>query len=339
MHLRLKNFRNYTDFKVAFEEDINWIIGPNASGKTNLLEAIHLISTGRSFRTPYLRELIQHGEKAFLIDLTFEKEGLKQQIRLYYDGERKSLRINNQEYTHFTPLFGTLPSTLFTPSDIMLIEGGPKYRRRYLNVLLAQSDPLYIQHLLRYTRALKQRNQLLKQGALTSIGVWEHEMIRSANYLMGERQRILSIIAEKAAPLLKQLTPVREELSLKYQPSLLENDPQFFQKTRAKELKAGLTLYGPHLDELSIEINGKSAKSFGSEGQKRSSVAALKIAEYQIMKEKMGTVLFGLDDFGAQLDKERISSLKNILINLKPSIVTAPTALESQEKAPILLSI
>jgi len=324
--LRLKDFRSFSHYDVSFEPKVNWIIGPNAVGKTNLLEAIHLVSTGRSFRTPYLRELIRHGAESFTIEATFEKEGFEHLITIHYNDKKRLCRINNTEYGHFSPLLGHLPSTLLSPKAIELITGSPLERRRYLNIQIAQVDPLYVHHLMRYTRALKQRNALLKAQSVTSIEPFEHEMARSADILMKKRDQAIALINTEARAALGSLSTKGETIALNYKPSLpLDGDlTKTLATMRHRELKARISLYGPHRDDFEIHLNDKVAKSFGSEGQKRTVAAALKFAEWGVMEKKMGGALFCCDDFGVQLDKQRTEALASALSAFDQALVTAP---------------
>ncbi|MFA5250947.1 MAG: AAA family ATPase, partial [Parachlamydiales bacterium] len=163
--LRLHNFRNFSEEFVRFHPHFNLICGENAQGKTNLLEAISLISTGRSFRTSRYQDLIRHGEKFFFLEAGIIKDLVSQTIKIYYDGKEKKIHLSGKALPNFTSLLGLMPSTIYSPQDVELISGFPLIRRRFLNLLLAQSDPLYVHHLSRFLAALKERSYLLKKGS------------------------------------------------------------------------------------------------------------------------------------------------------------------------------
>ena len=327
--LRLKNFRNFEHFEVAFDPKINLIVGPNAIGKTSLLEAIHFLSTGRSFRPAHLHELIRHGENSFAIEAEFIENGAPGSLQITYDGTKRKVLHNASTYHNFASLLGTLPSVVLTPTDSELITGTPSYRRRFLNIHLSQNQPLYLYHLARYSRALKQRNTLLKMGQINGIEAFEGPMSVAAEYIHHEREKALESILGRAQQFLELLTPKTEKLSLRYLPSLVK---QGFSETREKELEAKTTLHGPHRDDFSIRLTDREAKGFASEGQKRSIVAALKLAEW-----KEGA-LFGIDDFGVHLDEMRKEALVLETKKLGQVFLTAPELINNLDCKEITLA-
>ena len=186
--LYLRHFRNFQEAHLDFGPRINLFQGNNAQGKTNLLEAIVLLSTGRSFRTPKLFDLIQEQNSFFFLEAQLQQGKITQVLRLSFDGAQKKAEYNGASYASFQPLLGTLPSILYAPGDLDLVSGAPEVRRRLMNLHLAQCDPLYVHHLLRYLRAVKQRNALLKMSSLDGIECYEQEMARSAEYLFFQRK-------------------------------------------------------------------------------------------------------------------------------------------------------
>ena len=181
--LYLRNFRNYAEAEIRFSPRLNILYGDNAQGKTNLLEAIYLFSTGRSFRTQHLSELVKSGESFFHLEAEIFRDNVLQKIQLTFDGQTKRLQMNANTYASFHPLLGILPSVLYAPNDTELIGGSPAERRRFINLHLAQSDPHYVHHLTRFWRAMKQRNCLLRGRDAQTIECWEIEMAQSASYL------------------------------------------------------------------------------------------------------------------------------------------------------------
>ena len=158
--LYLRNFRNYAEAEVEFSPRLNVFYGENAQGKTNLLEAIYLVSTARSFRTQNLSELIRLGEPFFYLEAHAVRDGAEQTLKLSFDGQTRRLQMAGNSYASFHPLLGTLPSVLYTPQDTDLISGAPALRRRFLNLHLAQRLPLHVHHLARFWRAMKHRNRM-----------------------------------------------------------------------------------------------------------------------------------------------------------------------------------
>ncbi len=307
--------------EVSFHEGLNIISGDNAQGKTNLLEAVHFIATGRSFRTQNLLELIRMGEPFFFLEAEIFRDHVVQKVQVSFDGQSKRLQIGSNHYSSFHPLLGILPIVLYTPYDIELITGSPQERRRFLNLHLAQSDPIYVHHLTRFWRAMKQRNCLLKNKEVGSIECWEVEMALSAEYIGKARHKMIEEIK------IQDLANEKHELEL--ETSAAKSYLQQLQKNRVKEMQFGMTLTGPHRDDLQITIDGKLAKLFASEGQKKTAVAALKLAEWERLSCQVGgKAIIGFDDLESSLDDERQAMLKRKLAELGQVFITTPHASE-----------
>ncbi len=319
--LYLHNFRNYKEVEVTFSPEINFIHGDNAQGKTNLLEAIYLLSTGRSFRTTHLSELISQGESFFYLQASFMKDGLSQTLSLSFDGTTKKMDYNNTSYPHFTNLLGLLPTVLLTPEDSVLITGSPRERRRFLDIHIGQIDPLYVYHLNRYTKALKQRNCLLKQHALDGIESWEAILLSSSLYIHKKRSELIATLTNPTNQAMQWMSHNQDSLELTYLPSLTDN----YEKLRPKELSVGLTLIGPHRDDMLIHINHQDSKIFSSQGQKRCAVIALRLGEWAHFHEiNSAPPLLSIDDFGLHLDATRNKLLLSSLSQFGQVFITSP---------------
>lgn len=329
MHIKrlyLRHFRNYSEADVSFTSEVNLIRGNNAQGKTNLLEALYLLGTGRSFRTPHLKEMIQNEAPFFFIEAEFIKDGISQHLRLSFDGEIKKLDYNNTSYAHFSNLLGLLPIVLLAPEDVLLITGAPADRRRFLDIHIAQSDPLYVYHLTRYHKAVKHRNFLLRKKTAASLETWESLMIVSAAYLKQKRQEVVEGLAEGLKVSMQELSNNQDLLEIKYLSSYTTN----YLQHRAKEMILGSTLIGPHRDDLEILINGQEARSFASQGQLRSAVAAMRLAQWQHLKNHHDAPpLFCIDDFGVHLDRHRREALLEKISSFGQVFLTSPAFLES----------
>jgi DNA replication and repair protein RecF len=327
--LILRNFRSYAEAAFSFAEGINSIEGENGQGKTNLLEALFLLSVGRSFRTHHLQELVRHGTKGFTIEALFERDGIDQRLTIQFAAGEKKLFHNDTAHQHFSGLLGLIPQTLYSPADIELIMGAPQERRRLLNFHIAQVDPLYAFHLTRYAKALGHRNALLKNQKLPTLDIWEEEMAKSASYLVAARKRLLEDLSERMFPYYRRLVPFSEEVELRYQPSLEKDFQDHWQQQRKREFELKTTLHGPHRDDFVILREGKNAKIYASEGQKRSLIAAIKFAEFSLLQERSDTPPFlSIDDFGVHLDGERKFLLKKELALKGQVFLTTPTALD-----------
>lgn len=342
--LVLSNFRNYRREEIEFSPGLNCIQGKNAEGKTNLLEAIHVMSTGKSFRTHHLQDLIHTSSTLFQIEAFFIKEGIQQSLKLTFNGESRKILHNQTSYTSFLPLFGILPCILLAPEDIGILSGTPSERRRFLDLHLAQIDPLYVYHLGRYYKAMRQRNFLLKKQDEKGLSPWEQIMAQSASYLMEKRLSTILQLQPLCEKLVLALSDMQETLALQYQPSLSfppedhKNPMAYYleqwQKTRKRELSLGSTLLGPHRDELLFQMEGQNVQTFCSEGQKRCCIAALRLAEWEIFRNHLESPpLLGIDDFGVHLDEKRTKVLSQYIQNLGQVFLTAP--IFAQEEAAV----
>lgn len=311
LSLFLKNFRNYEEVFIPFSEGINLITGDNGEGKTNLLEALYFFVTGRSFRTNRLSELIQFGKPHFYLELTFLKNGIEQTLKIYADSEQRKILHNFTPLPNLSALFGILLGVLLTPTDHELILGLPSRRRQFLDLHIAQTNPLYVHHLSRYLRALKQRNILLRQQEKKKIEIWEETMMVSADFVKKEREKAILDLSEEANHFQSYLSEKKDHLQLKYRQSSL------CFKQRLREFDLGYTLSGPHRDDLSLFVGEKEAKTFASVGQIRTTALSLRLSEWERFK-KFGDdmPLFFLDEIGMGLDKEREDRLYSYIERL-----------------------
>jgi DNA replication and repair protein RecF len=332
--LYLRHFRNYSQAEMTFGPKINRIQGGNAQGKTNLLEAIYFLSTGRSFRTLHLTDLIQQGQSYFYVEAHLVREGIPQVIKASFDGQTRQLQYNDTSYTSFSNLLGLMPCVLYAPEDHALVGGAPAERRRFLDLHLAQIDPLYVHHLVRYFKAMKQRNQLLRQKSEATIETWESIMAHSAVYLIQKRAAAIEDLRKPVAQSMLEISEGTDILDLHYHPTFpleqMQPDPgaffcKQFHKWRPREMHLKSTLIGPHRDDLSFTINGLPAKSFSSEGQKRCCLAALRLAEWQRLQGITGVPpLMSVDDFGIHLDEKREHLFKTQLQHLGQVFLSSP---------------
>lgn len=319
--LYLHHFRNYREEAFTFSPGVNLISGENAQGKTNLLEALFLVGTGRSFRTPHLKELIHKEAPFFFIEAQFNKENIQQKVRLSFDGEVKKLETNHTSYPHFNPLLGQLPIVLLAPEDVLLITGSPSDRRRFLDLHLAQSDPLYVYHVTRYHKAIKHRNFLLRQKKEEGLEVWEALMVTAASYIKKKREQLIKELLEDFKKSMLTLSHEKDQIEIRYIPSFTDN----YVKHRKKELILGSTLLGPHRDDVEFLINNLPASSYASQGQLRSAIAALRLAQWKhLLHEHQVTPLFCIDDFGVHLDEERKEVLLSAVASFGQVFLTSP---------------
>lgn len=322
----LRNFRNYEQLELEFSPKVNLIKGNNAQGKTNLLEALFFLSTGRSFRTTQLSDLIRWGQPFFYIEAKFSKDGILQTVKLSFDGQTKKMHYNNTEYSHFTNLLGMLPTVILAPEDINLIMGAPAERRRLLDLHIAQIDPLYVYHISRYFKAVKQRNFLLRQHKDDAIESWEQIMATAASYIHQRRSKVIEELKQPLILNMQRLSGAQDILEIRYQPSFTAD----YGQSRAKEMHLGVTLAGPHRDDLSFIINEKEAKSFSSQGQKRCALTALRLSQWDhFASVTESSPILSIDDFGVHLDANRHELLLEQMQQKSQVFLTSPYALKS----------
>jgi DNA replication and repair protein RecF len=317
--LHLRNFRLYDNELFEFNPGLNVIRGPNAQGKTTILEALYLLMNGRSFRTTQLHDMIRHGASFFHIEALFFKHGIEQRLKVAFDGKERRVTYNNTSFSTFTSLFGLLQGVLMAPDDVSLVKAGPAIRRNFLDLQIEQVDPLYIHHSSRFNRAMRQRNHLLKAKSVAAIESWEQEMAIASAYLTQQRHQTAYNLRLRGEKLYHLLSAEESLLSLVYktqmaQQSEIEVARQYyveqFKRHRAREMHLGCTLYGPHKDDLLITIGEKEVRFFASEGQQRTSVVALRMAEWERLQEltKLNPLML-IDDVGVSLDENRREKL------------------------------
>lgn len=330
--LYLQQFRNYREVYFEFTPSINLICGPNAQGKTSLLEAIHYLMFGRSFRSVLHQDLIHIGCNSFYLEAIFCKHDVAQKLRVYMNGKERKMIYNHTVLSNVSNLLGLIQGVVMTPDDVNLVKGPPLLRRQFLDIQLAQVDPLYVHYLARYAKAMRQRNQLLKQKKLLSIESWEHEMAQASAYIVLQRRRSLQTLQIHCQTFYSYLTGEAENLTLKYcseasdcqsETEIKEFHLQQFHKNRSREIVFGYTLAGPHKDDIWIGIGGRDARFFASEGQQRSCVTALHMGEWHCLKEISGDIpLLMIDDVGISLDSKRRERLIDHLASLGQVFLT-----------------
>ncbi|SYX08927.1 DNA replication and repair protein recF,recombination protein F,Recombinational DNA repair ATPase (RecF pathway),DNA replication and repair protein RecF,RecF/RecN/SMC N terminal domain [Chlamydia poikilotherma] len=331
--LRLKNFRNYKETEIAFSPDMNYIFGENAQGKTNLLEALYVLSLGRSFRTAHLTEAIFFGSPYFFLEMTFEKDGFPHTLSTYVDKQGKKILCDHSPIKTLSQLIGIIPIVLFSSKDRSLISGAPADRRLFLNLLLSQCDPQYKHSLSYYHRALLQRNTLLKTKQTSTLTVWNEQLATLGAYLTLSRysccQQLNKLVQELWS------NSLSEQLRIKFKSSLIKHDGisqeiiaeelrKQLTTTLQRDLDLGTTSVGPHREDFTLMINNLPVAQFSSEGQKHSLLAILRLAECLYIKNIYNTCpLFCMDDIHAGLDNHRISQLLDLAPTLGQTLMTS----------------
>lgn len=329
--LGFENFRNLENGEIFPCDGINVIFGSNAQGKTNLLEAIWLFTGGHSFRGTKDGELprLVNGKNADTAGLSMDlfTEGREQALQLLFKNGRRSSVINGVEKKTGSALVGKFCAVIFSPEHLLLVKEGPARRRSFIDGALCQSKPAFARVLTNYNKALMQRNALLKDIARhpelqDTLDIWDERLILFGTQVVLERIAFCRTLAPKAAEIYAGIAKEKEAVAFDYAPFDGADTQEtigahFFaglKNARGNDIRLGFTSVGPHRDDLSIMINGLSARTYGSQGQQRSIVLALKLAEADILFEKTGerpVVL--LDDVMSELDMSRRDYLLNHL--------------------------
>lgn len=336
--IHLKHFRNVEEAWIEFCDGINWFAGPNAAGKTNLLEALFYFVRASSFRTRHLSDLVQTDKPHALLEIFFVKCGVEQSLKLQIVDDQKLLFHNQTSYKTALELLGILQGVLIKLDDSGLISGPPQVRRSFIDLQLVQASPLYVHHLLRFQRALRQRNVCLKLKKLAAIEGFEWEMARSAHYLWQERTALLEELLPLSQAYFARLAG-EEPFVMRYE-AFQGDYLARLSKNRAQEVRLGFTKEGPHRDEIHFIIDDRPAKSFASEGQKRTATLALKLAEWQRLKETVQeNPLCAIDEWQVNLDGTRKKNLRELLPELGQVFMTAPEMPEAGERRMISSSL
>jgi len=313
--LRLRDFRNFIRLDAVFTPGFHLFLGRNAQGKTNLLEAIYLLATLRSFRGVGGGQLIREGAKGYFVGATVEGRG-RSEIKAYWSPRERKLSLNGAPVKRVADYLGTFRAVVFCSEDVQLIKGTAPVRRRFLDLLLAQTQPGYLNLLLRFLQALKARNALLKHPQVDEdqLAGFSAELIRLGQPLMDARRELLPRISPLARLAFRRISGDTDELALDYQPTFEGDFAVALAANRARERTYRTTLVGPHRDELILRVNGRPAAPFTSEGQKRTLAIALKMAQAEYLGGLHGSppVLL-IDDVMGELDAPRRAGVLPLL--------------------------
>jgi DNA replication and repair protein RecF len=325
--LQVRNFRNLHHVDTTFAPGLNVIHGRNAQGKTNLMEAIYLLVTGRSFRTSNESELVPWNVDDYtgtMVRATIQKSAGQEQLAFYFDGKNKRVMVDGNPIVRLAHLVGRLNAVLFTPTDLLLVRGAPSLRRRFLDIAIGQTNRLYLEALQEYQLVLRNRNSLLKMATrgpsadqTTQLDVYDEQLSQAGARIMLTRSAALLEISKCAAEHYKAIASGAETMRLVYEPEIqlpagISQDAaaglirDHLRQSRAEDLRRLSTGRGPHRDDFRFEIDNYAARQFASQGQQRSAVLAVKFAEldylYQHTSERP---LLMLDDVISELDEDR----------------------------------
>jgi DNA replication and repair protein RecF len=300
---------------VDFAPGFHLLLGDNAQGKTNILEAIYLMATLRSFRGVGGAQMIRHGAKGYFVGGNVVGQG-DHEIKMYWALRERKLTLDGQPVKKLADYFGALRTVVFCTEDLQLIKGTARARRRFIDLLLAQTQPGYLPLLQRYMHTVRARNALLKQRTVDEVALesFSAELIKLGNEIIRARCELVPKFSPLARLAYRRISNDAEELRIEYQPSVKNDFAVELASSRARERTFRATLVGPHRDDLQLLQNGKSAAQFGSEGQKRTLAIALKMAQAEFLAGLHGSppVLL-IDDVMGELDAKRRSGFLPLL--------------------------
>lgn len=338
--LHLQQFRNYQQQWVEFLAPKTILVGNNAQGKSNLLEAVELLATLRSHRITRDRDLVREGELISKISATLERQtGITDLSLTLRRNGRRTVALNSETIRRQMDFLGVLNAVQFSSLDLDLVRGGPDQRRTWLDTLLIQLEPVYAHILQQYNQVLRQRNALLKkiqnseQQNLAELSLWNEQLVSAGIKVMKRRSRALRLLAPVAANWHESISGSTEVLQVKYAPNVVTADdnldelqPAFVDKIADRaiaEQHQGTTLVGPHRDEVELTINQTPARAYGSQGQQRTLVLALKLAELKLIEQVVGeSPLLLLDDVLAELDLHRQNQLLDAIQDRFQTLIT-----------------
>jgi len=351
--IRLRNFRAHENSEIHFDDGANLLVGPNGAGKTNVLEAIYMLCLSRSFLTSSDRYVLRKDAPHFEVEGLFESEkrgSIKVRVA-FVPGEGKKIFVGGAPLDRFSELVGRFPVVVFSPEDQQLTSDGPEIRRRFLDNIISQSSSLYLDHLLRYRKSLKQRNELLqisRKRRVAPDGIllhsWTEELIRHGSILIAARHTFVADFSTHLESAYQKIGTVVERPSLVYEPfsegvlheakeleSVVSNTSsgangvwsndhveELFRveigRKESAERDRGITLVGPHRDDLDMNLGELPVRRYASQGQHRTFGMAMKLAQYEYLKERNSeTPILLLDDVFDNLDPQRIGAFLDIL--------------------------
>ena len=316
--LSLVNYKNFDSVNFDFNDKINCFVGNNGVGKTNVLDAVYHLSFGKSYFNPITSQNIKHGEDFFVIDGIYEKEEREEKFIISAKrGQKKIIKRNGKVYETFSDHIGFLPLVIISPGDRDLIMEGSNLRRKFIDGVISQSDSGYLSNLLQYTKVVSQRNALLKYFAAnatfdaTTLSIYDQQLQEYGQPIFEKRKSFLEAFIPIFSNQYQAISSGGEHISLTYQSKLLETAfDTLLEQSLSKDKVLQYTSVGIHKDDLSFEIDNHPIKKFGSQGQQKSYLIALKLAQFEFIKtqNKVSPILL-LDDIFDKLDENRVEHI------------------------------
>ncbi len=330
--LELKNFRNYEELNISFNKNVNLILGKNAQGKTNLLEAIYLSQIGRSFRTNHDHEMIQFKKEEAKVKVYVHKSYLDTSVEILLKTKGKTaaekfIKKDGKNLKQSSQLLNNIYFVVFSPEDLKLVKEDPEKRRKFIDRELCQISPQYLSAFNDYKKTLTQRNAYLKEKKIDPeiLDIWDSQLAKYGAIIISLRDAFIKDISKYSAEIHSGITDGAESLLIEYDPNvrvfdIFDEQEEFLyeqiKKSHATDLKLRTTNVGPHRDDIIFYVNDVNMRNFGSQGQQRTCALSIKLAEINLIKEETGEdAILLLDDVMSELDLSRqeylIDTIKN----------------------------
>lgn len=321
MHLKnltILNYKNVSDKSFEFNHKINCFVGKNGIGKTNILDAIFYLANGKSYFNPIALQNIKHNEDFFVIDGVFDKQEKNEHVVCSLKkGQKKVIKRNGKPYDRFSEHIGLIPLVIISPSDQDLISEGSETRRKFIDTVISQLDSVYLQELIQYQKIITQRNALLKYFAVNytfdneTLSIYDEQLHHLGTSIHQKRKDFMELFVPTFQKYHQQITNSQEQVQLKYF-SQLDEMPllELLKQTLPKDRAVNYTTAGTHKDDLLLEIENHSIKKYGSQGQQKSFLIALKLAQFDFLKKQSGVLpILLFDDIFDKLDAFRVQQI------------------------------
>ena len=326
--IKLKNFRNYRNLKLEFDEQTNIFYGDNAQGKTNILEAIYLSGTTKSHKGSKDRDMILFGEEEAHLRTFIRKSEMDYKIDIHLKKNKaKGIAINGVPIRRASELFGIANFVFFSPEDLSIIKQGPAERRRFLDMELCQLDKIYLHNLANYNKIVAQRNKLLKDLAFRkdledTLDIWDLQLVEYGKKVIQGRETFVKQLNQIISEIHEKLSGGREKLSVFYEKNCSKEALyEELQKNRERDIRLKTTSAGPHRDDLLFSVDSVDIRKFGSQGQQRTAALSLKLSEIELVKKIIhDTPILLLDDVLSELDHNRQNYLLNSIHDIQTMI-------------------
>lgn len=338
--LQLKNYRNYEDLQLSFDNKVNVFLGENAQGKTNVMESIYVLAMAKSHRTSNDKELIRWEQEYAKIEGRIQKSHGSLPMQLIISKKGKKAKCNHLEQQKLSQYVGNMNVVMFAPEDLHLVKGSPQIRRRFIDMEIGQVSPVYLYDMSNYQKILQQRNHYLKllqtrkQTDETMLEILTEQFIHAAVKIIFKRFEFLRLLEKWAIPIHEGISRGLETLKIAYKPSADVSEAQDlltmikvyegkYSKLKQKEIDRGVTMFGPHRDDLIFYVNDRDVQTFGSQGQQRTTALSVKLAEIELIHSEIGEYpILLLDDVLSELDDYRQSHLLNTIQGKVQTFVT-----------------